>query len=77
MLNYDDPFDWSNIKSLKSIRRWIEENYKFNDQLRVRLCTKCKNKNDAGIWGWWWILTKGKLHQLKSLKLIRDVIKIN
>jgi hypothetical protein len=55
----------------------IEENWKFNGQLRVKLHkskTNDQNEKSAGIWGWDWSLSRVKLNKIESLKPIKSVI---
>jgi hypothetical protein len=58
----------------------IENNWKFNSQMRINLYkSKTKDHNEKGveIQGWYWSLAGGKLHKIKSSRSIRDVIKRN
>ena len=79
----NDLFEkWNKHQGLNSFENKgeIEENWKFNGQLRVNLYkskTKDQNKKDAEIQDWYWSLARVKLHKIKSLRSIRDVIKRN
>jgi len=56
---------------IDQIRGQIEENWKFDGQLRVqvhKLETKDQDENDTKFWGWWLSLAGVKLHEIKSLK---------
>jgi hypothetical protein len=58
----------------------IEDNWKFNGQIRVNLYkSKTKDHNDKKFWNSGLVLKlgRGKLHEIKSLRSIRDVIKRN
>jgi hypothetical protein len=52
----------------------IEENWEFNDQLRVSLHkpkTDDQNKKDVEIQDWYWNLMRVKLHKIKNFKSIK------
>jgi hypothetical protein len=58
----------------------IEENWKFNGQLKVKLkksMNNDKNKKGVEIQGWHWSSSGAKLHKIRSLGSIRGVIDRN
>jgi hypothetical protein len=66
---------------LIEIKCEIEENWKFNGQLRVNLYKSKTNdqnkKKSTKIQGWCWSSTEVKLHKIKSSMPIRDAIERN
>jgi len=56
---------------IDQIKGQIEENKKFNGELKVHVHkseTMDQDKNDTKLWGWWLSLAKKKLHEIKSLR---------